>query len=566
MSGIKRIAFAGAFAFMLLMASGCNRQRHIEEQINSIEAYLDMRPDSALISLRAVDTTLLRTRSLRARYLLLMAIALDKNRIDTTDIGVVKPAVQWYEKRGTADQRMKAYYYLGRIQENSGNLPAAAVSFSIAEEFAEESEDYAFRGLLDLGIANVFRKSHNVSKTLEFTERGKSMFERAGDTSRLNLVDGRLAMAYQENHEWGKADSMYQSCMQLSYKDTLYHTIYLSQYAMFKLIQPDPDPEGAIELLNRRRVDYGKPLTMKDYGVYALASALLGDYSTCDSILEMLGRAPQARRKEVRYFEYRIAELRQEDARALRILKSIYSDQDTVVTDLLNHSVSRGLQEHAEQKAAESEAHMKRNRLLGGVSFLVLGCLSLTMILWVSLRRRKEREETEEILRAAEEANRLLNQSNAEMVTEIGLLRNDFVQFYREELERIGSLCEAFIKAKDRKDDGGKAVVYRRVERIVETINQNEESHARFKEQVNYYLNNAVDNLINDLSKQYKVTQDESRFICYSIAGFNSNTIAMLLGISLTNVYARRSRMRDKIRHLNSPFKEQYLIFFRDNR
>ncbi len=532
--------------------------------LNQAETCMEEHPDSALAVIRAIDTNALHSRALHARYSLLHATALDKNWIDTTDVGVVMPAVEWYGRHGDADQRMKTYYYLGRIQENYKDLPAAIVSFITAEEASEGSKDIAFKGLLDLGIANIYRKSHNALKTLEYTERGKTLFTLSCDTSHLNLIDGRLAMAYQENKEWEKADSLYQICMRLSSRDTGFFTIYLSQYALFKVLKPDPDPAGAIELLNRRRVDYGKRLTIKDYGVYAYASALSGDFKTCDAIIAMIEGASPDKRLESRYLEYRILEEKKDYPRALQLLKDIYTDQDSVVTQLLNHSVTKSIQEYTERKSVESKMQMKRHRNIWVVSIIILTLFSTAMFLWISLRRRKEKDKAEELLRSAEEANRLLKLSNVEMETSLGILQKTFVQFYHEELERMGSLCEAFIKARGRKDEGGKEAVYRRVEKIVESINKNDESYARFKRQVNNYLDNAVDDFLEDLGGN--LTPDDERYICYSIAGFDSKTLSMLLGLSLPNVYTKRTRLRDRIRLMDSPKKERYLAFFEDKR
>ncbi|MBQ5934493.1 MAG: hypothetical protein IJL68_00630, partial [Bacteroidales bacterium] len=116
----------------LLLASCASR--HSAAILNDVETYIQQRPDSALAAIRAIDTTTLTSRGLRAHYALLHAMALDKNWIDTTDVGVVMPAVEYYDRHGSADQKMKSYYYLGRIQENQHDYTAAILSFTIAED------------------------------------------------------------------------------------------------------------------------------------------------------------------------------------------------------------------------------------------------------------------------------------------------------------------------------------------------------------------------------------------------------------------------------------------------
>lgn len=45
----------------------------------------------------------------------LMFMALDKNYIDTTTFDVIQPAINYYLKEGTSDQKERTYYYQGCI-------------------------------------------------------------------------------------------------------------------------------------------------------------------------------------------------------------------------------------------------------------------------------------------------------------------------------------------------------------------------------------------------------------------------------------------------------------------
>lgn len=60
-----------------LLASCASRQT--AATLNDVETYIQERPDSALATVRAIDTTSLATRSLRAHYALLFAGNSDEN-------------------------------------------------------------------------------------------------------------------------------------------------------------------------------------------------------------------------------------------------------------------------------------------------------------------------------------------------------------------------------------------------------------------------------------------------------------------------------------------------------
>ena len=82
------------FLIPIIILGSCGTNRTKELLVN-VASYLQDYPDSALRVL---------------------------NSIDTTNVNVVVPAVEYYRKHGTADEIIKSYYYLGRINENAGDI------------------------------------------------------------------------------------------------------------------------------------------------------------------------------------------------------------------------------------------------------------------------------------------------------------------------------------------------------------------------------------------------------------------------------------------------------------
>ena len=60
------------------------------------------------------------SREEKAKYALLMSMALDKNYIDRTDFDVLQPAIDYYEDHGSATDKLRTFYYQGRIYYNRG--------------------------------------------------------------------------------------------------------------------------------------------------------------------------------------------------------------------------------------------------------------------------------------------------------------------------------------------------------------------------------------------------------------------------------------------------------------
>lgn len=560
------------FIAIFLLASCGNRKT--AAMLNDIETYIQAYPDSALATIRAIDTTTLTTRSLRAHYALLHVMALDKNWIDTTDVSVVMPAVEYYTKHGDADQKMKSYYYLGRIQQNGHGFDAAIISFSRAESAAGGSRDDRFKGMVDMAIAEIYKRAHYSDKELEYIESGIMHFQKAKDSAHYNLCLGRLAMAYQEKKEWKKADSLYKEALEIAVRDSAAMRMFLAHYAAMKVAQQEVDPQGAIDLLKAYYTDYQRALPLKEYSIYAYASALVGDDKTCDAILSVLQEQPENRRKESRYYEYLIARHRGDYEHAIALLTDTYIEQDEKVDRLLNNSVTQVLQNYYQEQALESEHKAQILRLSFAVVVLSILLLFGVIVFLIIRRRERDRLASDNLIRMAEETNALLLQSNSQLESQVKeiessrqldalafqnkyrSLQQSYIQLFKNQFDTVNSLCKTYLKNLDKPEETRKTFIYGKVKDIIAFIGKDKKQHALFEEQINRDLDNIVAHLKTDLGK---VSDKDARFICYTIAGFDPNIVATLLNLSLSNVYTKRSRLRDRIRQLDSPYKDQYL-------
>ena len=546
----------------LLLASCASR--HSAAILNDVETYIQQRPDSALAAIRAIDTTTLTSRSLRAHYALLRAMALDKNWIDTTDVGVVMPAVEYYERHGSADQKMKAYYYLGRIQENQHDYTAAILSFTIAEDASAGSIDEQFKGLLYMGIANVYREVHSVDKTLEYTEKARECFSASGDTHRFDLSTGRLAMAFQEKQDWYKADSLYQECLQKLKQDTAYMRIYLSQYAVMKIVQPEPDPEGAISLLSMISSEYGKPLSMRDYGVYAYASALLGDDSTSEKVLSMMSRQPENRRVQARYMSYRIAEHNGDYKQALDLLKGIYRQQDTTVYELLDNSIAQTLQEYYAKQASESQRRLVNHRLIWGFVVLLLLTAAIVANLHVKRKHEQDREKSLELEQenaSLQEAVTALSDKVAEMNVQQAQLQREYTMHPQSSFREWGQLYKAYYHPGKNDILDIRENVYYEATNAISRLSGDKEGQMLLERRLNELFDDVMVHYRADFPDE---AESDYHFVSFVFAGFDASILKAAFQIpSIPATYARKSRLKESIQNSSSLNKEQYLRFFR---
>ncbi len=72
----------------MVMFIGCGHKSEAWDTMDTAEVLMDSMPDSALTVLSSIEKTSLGDDKEKARYALLMSMALDKNYIDTTSFDV----------------------------------------------------------------------------------------------------------------------------------------------------------------------------------------------------------------------------------------------------------------------------------------------------------------------------------------------------------------------------------------------------------------------------------------------------------------------------------------------
>ena len=137
-------------AFITGSVFSCTDNSEAEKRLTSAEALMNQHPDSALAILQGIGRSSLSSDNGKARYALLMSQALDKNYIDTTTFDILQPAIDYYTDKGTPDEKLKTFYYQGRIYQNKGDEENAMLSFINAREITGVTDTLTLAHLLSL--------------------------------------------------------------------------------------------------------------------------------------------------------------------------------------------------------------------------------------------------------------------------------------------------------------------------------------------------------------------------------------------------------------------------------
>lgn len=153
-------------------------------RLSDVEAFINDRPDSALVVLESIPHTELNTRRSRAKYALLKSIALDKNYIDVTSDSIIAPAVSYYRHHGSADEKLKTFYYRGLISYNDMDTDAAMSYFVLAENNERKASDNIAKGRLHRMKQVLFSELFLNTEALAEEKQCLHYYEKAGDSAR----------------------------------------------------------------------------------------------------------------------------------------------------------------------------------------------------------------------------------------------------------------------------------------------------------------------------------------------------------------------------------------------
>ncbi len=158
----------------------CNGHSKHRETLSQVESYIEEKPDSALAVLEQINVSELPGKEEKAKYALLYSMALDKNFIDKTDFEVLQPAIDYYDDNGSATDKLRTYYYQGRIYQNMGNDALAMENFVNAVEEGVNSDDILTTARTYFAQSKIYYSLYEWDSFIESNKHAANLFQEAG--------------------------------------------------------------------------------------------------------------------------------------------------------------------------------------------------------------------------------------------------------------------------------------------------------------------------------------------------------------------------------------------------
>lgn len=574
---IRTIAVVAIIVFVSSCAS-----KEAKRIMDTADAVMWTRPDSALAALKSIDTLNLKAKAQRARYSLLYTMALARNHRDIPDLRIIKPAASYYERHGSNDDRMKMYFYLGTAQYDTGDPESAIASYLRAKEYSFHSDNLVFKGIISSSISDVYLWNNNNSESILYCKEACDYFAQAKDSFRLWNTTGLLANRYSNIRDWAKADSLYSIFFSQPIRDTSIYARQLLNLAWNNIFKPGSDPHESIDLFRKATGEFGGTPSLSDYCVYAYASEIIGDYDTANDLIRQLENVDSSS-TILKIWKYRISKHRADYKTALTYLEQSLNDQNSEVLETVGQSVALAQSDYYENKSLLLDKDRRLQRQVKWMIFLIavmmvasgLGIYSKRKKIWqrqveemsfindeVSQRLNEALLSEKEHLRSIDSlasANELAEKniqtlseklsSAAEKEQVLMGLRAKYVQANKRRYAQLNVLCRQYLESPNASRNG-KDKIYAEVKKILAILDEPNQK------ELESMLDDNLDGIMSKLRAAIPdATEKDFRFISFLILGFDTKTIARMMGYNVNTVYTKRYNIKEMIARLDDENK-----------
>ena len=551
--------------------------------LDDVESFIQERPDSALAILSSFNEHAMNSPAHRGKFSLLYAMALDKNYIDTTDVQIIQPAIDYYcKKKGDYDYKLKALFYQGIAYYNRGEFEKAIVSFSQAEDIVSYTSDLLYVGLLYSRISDVYNRVHNAQDEYKYICLAEDAFIKAGAKRYYNSTYSRKGQALMNLQKYDEAEKIYIALLNDSSTTDIILRNTKEDYALLLLSKPNSEPQKALSLFEDVLADGNGLRNINLWAAYAFSLSACGRIPESESVFIQL-YSTSADSSIIDIWRSVAYENVGKYHEAYSLLQESLTYQDSLLNISLSQATSRAQRDFLALKNSQIQLADKNHQLRLYTVIVILSIFLFVLYLVYHKRNERLRRERVEMIDIAEtmrmrlkesEEGRFLEKINLEDAvsskeTEIKSLkekiaerdcvltqlRSEYAHMYKSQFKYLGDLCETYLLANEKKDS--QRIVYEKVQEMIKNIGSDKVGQRRFEKMID----KSLDNLMRHFRDEFpKYSEEDYRFISYVFVGFDATTLCVIFNMpSVAAVYMKKSRIKKTISDSNAKYRRNYL-------
>ena len=539
----------------ILFFTGCYNREYIS-RLDEVEALLQNKPDSALTILKQFKRE--GSQAEQAKYALLYSAALDKNHIKITDDSLIQKAWSYYAHRPkNLRNQCRTLYYWGRIKLRAGDKPGALRLFLKIEEKLKNTNEPYYAVLLYGQIGEVYYEQMNYSRAYHYFHEARNNFRQSDHVREETESTLDMAAAAFHSKDIEKAIRLYSAALDLADEQKNDHLAKASLTNLASLYVVSGKRQIPHDLLQRIKLSARQDTL---YGYHTLVDVNLLK-NRIDSARHYLKLA-EANTTDIRdmadlqYTAYRIeAQSKNFEKATENIHRYIYLT-DSLTRSNMQFSAGMVEREYFQEQSAFAEYRMKNRTTLEIISISIIILLLGISYYIIRQRLRLQRERTDHYLLLVEEANseyktlteRMEGQRNTENHLK-GLIASRF--------DIIDKLGKTYYERENTSSQ--QAAMFQEVKQIITDFSENNEMLQELELIVNTCHDNAMQKLRTDFPA---MKEADIRLLCYVFVGFSPQVISLFMKDTVANVYARKSRLKSRIKSAETTNKDLFLSLF----
>ena len=542
----------------VLLLAGCARSP-ITERLTQAEESLRESPDNAWQLVKAIPADALGSRAEKARYALLYAEVAERaadntppERIDSL-LGI---AWDYYRRHPQEIRRQcKTLYLQGRSKLRQGDKPGALRLFLQVEELLGQIDEPYYMGLLYLRIGEVYQSELNFTRAYRYCRDARDRFlraERPHETAEALLGMTAAALRMHDLQRARRDCSMALELADDLRDDTLSRRCLGAFATLYVVSETEQIPEALLHRIERAA---NGDESVAGLCTQAQVHLLRGDPEQALRDLQCAeARQPDCSQLPIlAYTVFRAESTAKHYPEATRAIHRFIRLNDSLTRTALHASAGMIEREYFRERAAFADYRMQSRRLAERIA-AAAALLAVIFAGWIVRQRlRLQRTRNEHNLQLLREAR-----------DEYRRIAGDLLEKHRTESRLRGMIASRF-EVIDRlgktyyereNTASGQIAMARQVKQLIDGFAENGEMLAELEQIVDEAHDGAMRKLRADFPK---MKEADLRLLCYIFGGFSPQVISLFMKESVANIYARKSRLKSRIRNSESPHRELFV-------
>ena len=197
------------FGLLFLFLLACSRAGEHEALFRQVESVVNDHPDSAMVLLQRIEEPERLDSADWARWALLTTQARDKAFIRHTTDSVINRVADYYQRFGDNHQKALAYYYVGRVNSDLGQLERATDAYLQASDYSAKTDDHdlTFRILTQMGTRFAHQGlTHEAERAYR---KALEIATQVNDSGHMAYGAAYLARVCGLRADWAQAENYY---------------------------------------------------------------------------------------------------------------------------------------------------------------------------------------------------------------------------------------------------------------------------------------------------------------------------------------------------------------------